>query len=496
MISRGTLLKDNTNLYMLNIKPGQTFMVIGSATEPPNAPTEPVIFLEDLPAIQSRRLVQHHAGLSNLGNTSWLNSALQILRAIPELQVALSRFRPTLGEANEEADLTDTLRTTFDQWAFHAQQAKQYAPEILLTHLRRLVPQLAKRQRHGAFAQQDAVEAVASLLSGLTWTLGRTSSFREQGAEQSTSCQSLQQYFQGSLSGKLSTTEAPNEDPRYFSELFGILPCCITPTTHHMTQGIFHSLNSLTTMHSETLGCTAVYDESLLLDRIPTYLMISFTRFYTRQSTGAKTKNMGKVKYPLELDMTEFLSETLKTQTKAYREKFLKLSKERKQRVRARSRAKADKEKATNSGAAASDPRGHRRTQQHRRAYSTALEAMQELPAALTSLKISSAPLACVVSEEEEQRIREKEAMDLEALVHPNLKKDVGANVSGLYELRGIITHRGAYAEGGHYISWVAKDEDNQFDTSGRAKSIDAPSVQWYKVSRPRKQVLAHYTTA
>ena len=34
---------------------------------------------------------------------------------------------------------------------------------------------------------------------------------------------------------------------------------------------------------------------------------------------------------------------------------------------------------------------------------------------------------------------------------------DEGANKSGLYELRGVITHQGASADSGHYTSYVKK---------------------------------------
>ena len=34
---------------------------------------------------------------------------------------------------------------------------------------------------------------------------------------------------------------------------------------------------------------------------------------------------------------------------------------------------------------------------------------------------------------------------------------DEGSNKSGLYELRGVITHQGASADSGHYTSYVKK---------------------------------------
>jgi ubiquitin carboxyl-terminal hydrolase 14 len=46
---------------------------------------------------------------------------------------------------------------------------------------------------------------------------------------------------------------------------------------------------------------------------------------------------------------------------------------------------------------------------------------------------------------------------ELFAAIDPELMTDEGANKSGLYELRGVITHQGASADSGHYTSYVKK---------------------------------------
>lgn len=46
---------------------------------------------------------------------------------------------------------------------------------------------------------------------------------------------------------------------------------------------------------------------------------------------------------------------------------------------------------------------------------------------------------------------------ELNALISPELAKDDGANQSGLYELRGVVTHQGASADSGHYTAYVKK---------------------------------------
>ncbi len=46
---------------------------------------------------------------------------------------------------------------------------------------------------------------------------------------------------------------------------------------------------------------------------------------------------------------------------------------------------------------------------------------------------------------------------ELHALIDPELLKDDGANQSGLYDLRGVVTHQGASADSGHYTAYVKK---------------------------------------
>ena len=46
---------------------------------------------------------------------------------------------------------------------------------------------------------------------------------------------------------------------------------------------------------------------------------------------------------------------------------------------------------------------------------------------------------------------------DILSAVNATLLADSGACQTGLYELRGLITHQGASADSGHYISYVKK---------------------------------------
>ncbi|KAJ1565729.1 Ubiquitin carboxyl-terminal hydrolase 14 [Nowakowskiella sp. JEL0078] len=57
--------------------------------------------------------------------------------------------------------------------------------------------------------------------------------------------------------------------------------------------------------------------------------------------------------------------------------------------------------------------------------------------------------------------------------VSNSLKTDVGANVSGVYELSAVLTHVGRAADSGHYIGWVRLPK--------REEKADNEEFTWWK---------------
>ncbi|KAL9072628.1 MAG: hypothetical protein Q9161_003486 [Pseudevernia consocians] len=487
ILIKGGQLKDETELSTLGAKPGQTFMMMGTPAESGRMalerPKEKTKFMEDMTEAEVAKAEgATPAGLQNLGNTCYMNSTLQTLRAVPELQEQLLRYTGGGGASSSRGvdlsqyglqgsvDLTSSLRDLYKQMS---ETQEGFPPLIFLNALQTTFPQFAEKSRTGhGYAQQDAEEAWTQILSQLRQKLKikanpsqltSSSSAEEENTTPETSF--IEKYLAGRFSSTLTCDEPAaieaGEEPIPSEDTFLKLDCHISAVTNHLRDGILTGLEEKIEKHSPTLHRDAVYTKTSRISRLPKYLTVHFIRFWWKASIRKKSKIMKKVTFPAELDVVEFCTETLRKQLVPVRDKVREVRKDEEDIVRARKRQKlahkqeedraadelkakgpADEKKQVNDKAAEKKGDDKEMTDA---VYKTDAEYDSERAASILAAK--------------------KELFDL---IDPELAADEGSNKSGLYELRGVVTHQGASADSGHYTSYVKKQGPMDHETGER----------------------------
>jgi len=192
-----------------------------------------------------------------------------------------------------------------------------------------------------------------------------------------------------------------------------------------------------------------MYTKKSKISRLPKYLTVHFVRFFWKREVQKKAKIMRKVTFPHELDAVEFCTDTLKSQLIPVRDKVREIRKEVEDVERARKRRKRihDKEEADKAAGIVDEPKKSDGKKTDTKAGTSAADTEMADVSYKTDAEIEAEKAASILAAKKE----------LHALINPELAKDQGANKSGLYELRGVVTHQGASADSGHYTSYVKK---------------------------------------
>lgn len=445
ILVKGGQLKDDTDMSKLGLKAGQTIMMLGTPSGSGGdlvRPKEPVKFLEDMTEAEAaQQQGATPAGLVNLGNTCYLNSTLQTLRSIPELQDALVKYKaPDSSRGFGAVDIVADLR---DLYRRMGETQDSLEPITFLNTLRKVFPQFAERSRSSnVYAQQDAEEAWSQILAQIRSKL--------QIPGQSASASFVDRYMTGNFVSELKCDEEGGEAPVESSDQFLKLNCHINANTNHLRDGIANALTEKIEKNSEALGKETTFTKTSKISRLPQYLTVHFVRFFWKRESQKKAKILRKVSFPKELDLVEFCTDDLKKLLVPVRDKVREIRKDEEDIERARKRRKIRDAGADVPGASGeAAPKNKEKEKKEKQ------EAEKKSADGDTEMTETYKTDAEVDAERDAALLEAKK--ELHSLISPQLLEDDGANQSGIYDLRAVITHQGSSADSGHYTAYVKK---------------------------------------
>ncbi|XP_054710171.1 ubiquitin carboxyl-terminal hydrolase 14-like isoform X2 [Uloborus diversus] len=398
---KGTTLKDEA-WGTIKIKDGASILLMGTKEELPPEPVEKTVFMEDMSDHELATALELPPGLTNLGNTCYMNATVQCLKTVPELRAALKKF--TGGSPSSHSAIAPAQALTAvlsDLYEAMDKCGTEFLPFIFLQVLHMAVPRFAEKNEHGVYLQQDANECWTEVMRMLQQKLPSVpNEILSDQASVSKYTSFIDQYFGGSLDSTLKCIESEDEPESHLKENFLQLSCFISADVKFMLTGLKQRMQETITKFSSTLNRDAQYKKMSKISRLPAYLTIQFVRFYYKEKESINAKVLKDVKFSLDLDVFELCSEELQAKLTPMRAKFKEIE---------------DK-------------------------------------------KVEEAQKAKLAPQEPPQKIDKQ----MKRMPY-HFEDDIGSNNSGYYELNAVLTHKGRSSSSGHYVAWIKRKADEWF---------------------------------
>lgn len=402
VLVKGATLKDH-EWGNVQLKDGSVVLLMGTKEALPSEPAEKPVFMEDMSESELATALELPAGLTNLGNTCYMNATVQCLLTVPELKEALKKFQGQLTLTSAGGSLGQSVTAALRDLYGLMERSAVVPPIMLLQVLHMAFPRFAeKATEQGGFVQQDANECWTEVVRMLQQKLPPI----DQPATETSPppvhkyTNFVDQYFGGVFDVTLKCMESEEEPETRTKEHFLQLSCFISQDVKYMSAGLKSRLSETIHKMSPTLEKDCEYKKTSVISRLPAYLTIQFVRFFYKEKGGVNAKILKEIKFPLQLDVFELCSDELQQKLIPMRSKFKEL-------------------------------------EDHK------LDVAQKLN--LQHPDVANKP----------PKVTKQEPF--------SFPDDPGSNNSGYYSLQAVLTHKGRSTSSGHYVAWIRRKGDEWF---------------------------------